>query len=411
MSPSSPCRASKGSFTSSSKRKCNMPQDSPAEIIPSKPVGAKPNGVPFSSNEVRLSMRDWVVALVLIGGLSYTVPAVWQRIEPFTPGPDYRIPFSLGSDYWMYDRYCDVTCADKRTVLIGDSVIWGHYVASEETLVALSQRGGRRPEVRQSGRRWHSPDRHVGTAGVLRHAHCFEGRDPAMQPAVDEFCRGTTSEPTKHFRSTIPNWSPSFIPGYRATRNRCRAGSELPLGVTCRCLGWTEHLRIAYFGNTDLPNWTMEHPYEDPLAPSRWNFRRPTKPRHPSRSPSPGPRPVARLNAEWVELDGSLQWQFFRRAVETLRRRGNRVFVLVGPFNEHMLTNQSRQVYEERKRGVEKWLKQEGVAHFVPPACPASVTPMPAIRWPMVMPCWRKNCWRANRSDSFRLPRTERTSK
>ena len=47
------------------------------------------------------------------------------------------------------------------------------------------------------------------------------------------------------------------------------------------------------------------------------------------------------------------------------------MFVLVGPFNEHMLTHDSRRVYEERKRGVENWLKQEGVAHFVPPALPS----------------------------------------
>ncbi len=96
--------------------------------------------------------------------------------------------------------------------------------------------------------------------------------------------------------------------------------------------GWTNHLQEAYFDRTDLPGWTLEHPYANPLAP----LLRGLPPlnnslRHP-------PRPwyqsgIGRQDYSWVELDKSFQWQGFQRLVDVLQRRGNRLFVLVGPFN------------------------------------------------------------------------------
>ena len=49
----------------------------------------------------------------------------------------------------------------------------------------------------------------------------------------------------------------------------------------------------------------------------------------------------------WVDLGTSLQWRLFRAAVHTLLRRGNRVFVLVGPFNEHLLEADSLEMLED----------------------------------------------------------------
>ncbi len=49
-------------------------------------------------------------------------------------GPDYRVPYSLGNDYWNYARTCREVATGDRTLVVGDSVIWGHYVAGGETL-------------------------------------------------------------------------------------------------------------------------------------------------------------------------------------------------------------------------------------------------------------------------------------
>ena len=56
-----------------------------------------------------------------------------------------------------------------------------------------------------------------------------------------------------------------------------------------------------------------------------------------------------------------------------LQGRGNRVFVLVGPFNEHMLKSESLATYQEMKRGVAAWLEEKRIGHCVPPALPSEL--------------------------------------
>ena len=52
-----------------------------------------------------------------------------------------------------------------------------------------------------------------------------------------------------------------------------------------------------------------------------------------------------------------------RGAAELLRSRGNQVFVVVGPFNEHKLTDKSRATYHGRLRQVEAWLVEQKIPY------------------------------------------------
>ena len=61
-------------------------------------------------------------------------PTVWERFEGFKPGSDYRLPYELSSDYWLYGRYCGQACEQSKILVVGDSVIWGHYVPPDQTL-------------------------------------------------------------------------------------------------------------------------------------------------------------------------------------------------------------------------------------------------------------------------------------
>lgn len=90
--------------------------------------------IPFSSNCVRLSICDWLIVTIIVSALFYCVPMFWKHIEKFEPGPDYRLPYSLNDDYWLFSRYCQWACSQKKTLVIGDSVIWGHYVSEDNTL-------------------------------------------------------------------------------------------------------------------------------------------------------------------------------------------------------------------------------------------------------------------------------------
>jgi len=117
-----------------------------------------------------------------------------------------------------------------------------------------------------------------------------------------------------------------------------------------------------------LAAWTLEHPHDNPLQQVTLELPSPDEPP----SPPPDARPwsakgITPFTPDWVPLDKSLQWRFFQRTVRLLRDRGNRVFVLVGPFNEHMLTEAGLRGYAERKAQVAEWLTKEGIPHYVPP--------------------------------------------
>ncbi len=80
---------------------------------------------------------------------------------------------------------------------------------------------------------------------------------------------------------------------------------------------------MTYFDSDDLPTWTLEHPYENPLSQVTLTLPSPDEPP----SPAPDARPwkeknLRPVNPEWVPLETSLQWRFFRRTVELLTRAG-----------------------------------------------------------------------------------------
>ena len=133
---------------------------------------------------------------------------------------------------------------------------------------------------------------------------------------------------------------------------------------------------MAYCGDKSLVRWAMENPYALPLG------RLQVEESSPDERPAAGGNtaaapPALRLGKAtfaWVPLADSLQWRYFRRTVEVLRQRGNQVFVVVGPFNEHMLTEKSRGVYADRLREVVAWLSdpEQGVPHHVAELLPAT---------------------------------------
>jgi len=80
---------------------------------------------------------------------------------------------------------------------------------------------------------------------------------------------------------------------------------------------------------------------------------------------------IGKQDLQWVKLESSLQWRFFQHSVELLRKRGNKVFVLVGPFNEHILQGKNIDTYRQMKRQIETWLQQNNVPYYMPVALPS----------------------------------------
>jgi len=330
-----------------------------------------------NSNGVRLSARQWVGVLLFSLVLILALPPIWARFEPFEVEPDYRMPYDLSADYWLYGRYAR-TAAERSDILaVGDSVIWGEYVTRQETLpYYLAQATGKR--VANLGVNGLQPATMVGLLGsyaplsgrkILLHCNPLwmtsPRRDLSFEPkAGDDLVQ-------LNHPALVPQFTPR-IPSYAADMSQ-RLGYVVQRNVAFSA--WSNHLQVAYFGTKSIPAWTMEHPEENPFA--RITLRLPPSSnelRHPGQK-SWKEGGGTRQTMEWVDLEASVQWRSFRDVAKLLRERGNEVFVLVGPFNEHMLTDAGLERYRKIKSGIEAWLKAEGLPHWVPEVLPSELYP------------------------------------
>jgi hypothetical protein len=329
---------------------------------------------------INLSVREWLVVGVTMLVLIVVGPMLWQHSAE-TEGPALaRIPYESSSDYWLYSRFCERAAAQHKIAVIGDSVIWGHYVAPDQTLSSyLNARAGQdqfanlgldgtHPAALQGLLTYYA--RPISGQTVLLHFNplwlCSEKHDLSI---------------AKEFQFNHPKLVPQFVPKvpcYRASfSQRMNAVIERYMPF----LSWMNHVRITCFDNLDIPAWTMEHPYQNPLGRiADWRLR--IADSRPESNPlGTAERAVAgqseindrrSIDVQWVALEHSIQWRSFRQAVELLKRRKNKVFVLVGPFNEHRLDAENAATYDRIKRTIDAWLTASSIPHWVAPALPAS---------------------------------------
>ena len=326
--------------------------------------------LPFSSNEVRLSLRAWGIVFAIVAVLFLSVPTLWRHVERFEPGPAYRIPYSLGNDYWLYDRYCRLARAQNKTLVLGDSVVWGHYVSSEQTLSHyLNEMSGDNRFANMGADGTHP----AALAGLIEYyGRNISGRNVILHcNLLWMSSRKHDLQGEKEFSFNHPKLVSQFfpnIPCYRQTYSR-RIGIAMERRMPF--CAWLNHLHIAFFNDMDVHNWTLENPCASPVSKI---LRGPDPP-----DELPAQRPVAeswtgkrmpQASPAWVDLTGSLQWRSFKRTIVILQNRGNRVFVLVGPFNEHMLEEESLAIYRNRKREVGAWLEKKEIPHYIAPLLP-----------------------------------------
>ncbi|MCB1129042.1 MAG: SGNH/GDSL hydrolase family protein, partial [Verrucomicrobiae bacterium] len=192
----------------------------------------------------------------------------------------------------------------------------------------------------------------------------------------------TPKEERFNHAALVPQFVPR-IPCYRADLNE-RLGlvveRNLPFAQ------WANHLQIAYFGQRNILDWTLqEDGGNPPHLPNA--FRNPLAqitlavPDEPADDPDRGPdsarhKPWSTTGKgstrfDWVAADDSLQWAAFRRLVTLLRSRGNEVFVVVGPFNEHLMASENLPAFRQLRSAIEEWLTANDVPHVLPPALPS----------------------------------------
>jgi hypothetical protein len=323
------------------------------------------------SNAIRLTVREWLCVAVF-AALLFGLPAAWKRYEPFALEPDQRMPHDLSNDYWLYQRFAELSVERYDTFLFGDSVIWGEYVIPKDTLSHYLNQLSGRERCANLGLDGAHP---LAVAGLIEHyAQSVTGKNVLLHcnplwltsPRTD--LQDDGDEPFNH-----PGLVPQFVPPI--TRYKKDVSHRIGILVEQRVAfsSWTGHLQQAYYGQSDIPGWTLKRPYDNPFGPlTRGLPQTDDKLRH---EPIPwfqrGKRGELEQDYPWVDLDTSLQWQAFQRAVAILQKRGNRVFVLVGPFNEHLLKPASLKRYGEIKSAIARWLASEGIPHLVPAPLPS----------------------------------------
>jgi len=334
-----------------------------ARSVPPVEVANVIPDVPFSSNSMRLSGRQWVAAAVFVVAAAWLAPVCWMRVEKFAPGPDYRLPYGQGSDYWSFERWCGAAVRRCDTVVIGDSFVWGQYVKEDQTLShCLNTLAGTERFANLGVDGLHP----VAMAGLLKyHARTIRGKNVILHlnPLWMSSAKHDLTE-EEESRFNHPELVPQFFPRIPVYREKVSRRIGIAIERYLSFIGWTRHLQAVYFDGMDIPAWTLDHPYR--FAPAA--AVPPAGETVPGRSPvSWTARGLEKQDLPWVGLDASLQWRFFRRTVGILQRRGNRVFVLVGPFNEHMLEPGSRRAYAGIRDGMERWLAETGTDYIAPP--------------------------------------------
>ena len=326
---------------------------------------------PFSSNAERLSIREWFWLLMVLAFLGAVAGPVWERIEGFHPSPNYRIPYEKSEDYWLFSKYCQEAGGPNTSFVIGDSFVWGQYVKEGETLAAyLNQQAGSDQFVNAGLDGTHP----LALEGLIKH-YCRGLRDRRVvlhlnllwvsSPQADlQLERG----PRFNHPRLVPQFTPA-IPSYRAPVSD-RLGIVLARYVPV--LDWSRHIRSAYFSNTDLPRWTLDNPYRNPLRQITVNLPDSGDDPHPDAQAwfSEG---TTQQSPPWVSLETSLQWQAFKRLVDILQARGNELFILVGPLNQHMLEPSNAVVYGEILVQAEGWLRNRGLPYYAPPVLPSGL--------------------------------------
>jgi hypothetical protein len=324
---------------------------------------------PFSSNEVRLSIREWAGLLAILFLVGLLAGMVWNRLERFGPSAEYRIPYELSDDYWHFERFCDKAGESEKIFVIGDSFVWGQFVPKEQSLSSrLNQEAGE-PLFVNTGLDGGHP---LALEGLVRH-HCGTLRNRGVILHLNLLWMSSPEADLQLERGARVN-HPRLLPQFARRIPAYRASFEERIGVAAANivpgLQWPRHLQSAYFSGTDPARWTLENPYENPIA--RVSLSLP--------EPGAGPRVGAEAwfvdgrgpqSPPWVDLEASLQWMAFKRLVEDLVARGNSVFVLVGPLNEHMLEPSSARRYRGLLDQAGEWLQNEGLPHFVAPLLPS----------------------------------------
>jgi len=323
----------------------------------------------FSSNSIRLSWKSWIVVIAILTGIVYLLPKLWRGLEKFDPSTDelaarstdYRLPYSLSNDYWMFTRWSRYACSEYPILIIGDSVVWGQYVTMEQTLSHyLNERAGGNIFANMGVDGIHQAAM-LGLVKYYGKAISNKRVILHLNPLWMSSKKHDLSD-EEEFRFNHPRLVPQFIrkPACYRPSLAQRAGVVAERNISF--FSWVSHVRTNYFENMDLQNWTIQNPYRNPLGAITLVIPIPEN-RPKSKPVTWAERGMIKQDFPWVQVVESFQWNSFKKLIEILKATDNEVFVILGPFNPYVLTEESLSRYNDVKSKMEEWLEGEGVSY------------------------------------------------
>lgn len=286
------------------------------------------------------------------------LPCFFPLVKDGEFAGSYRLPYRQGEDYFLYEKYCRYAARSGKIIVIGDSVIWGHYVEPEATLPAQMNSLSGKDAFINLGIDGIHPVVFFGLVdnycGSITGARVIVGINLLWMSSPKHDLSGEVNSSINHkmllpqFTERIPAYSPSF-----EERLTCAVKREVTL------FRWIDHAR-SYMAGRNFFAWTMEHPAEDP----RIFFARQDE----SFTPPDVMKPERMVPAdmEWVSPDMSLQWKYMKRAITLIKSRGNSVVAVITPFNRFMLSEKSLAEREMIMAQMMRELAAEGIKVLTP---------------------------------------------
>jgi hypothetical protein len=310
-----------------------------------------------------LSLRDWLVVLLLITALCAAIPLIPFRSERPDIDRDYRIPFNKSNHYDLYHRFTTLAAAQFPTLLVGDSVVWGQFADRHETLSHYLNDRTAQPRYVNAGVDGMHP---IALEQLLEHhATAIQKKDVVLQmnPLWLMIPKGRLprelADPLQNRPGLVPRLAASpngtYQEAIEAALARALDGSPIDR--------WIERVADS---RVDFLDWTVDHPYESPVNAMSAGLPASDDTYAVKKIPWKGTE-SAKLDYGWPILRQHPQWKAFERILGLLQARQNRILVLLGPMNEHMMKPTMLEGYLRLKKEIEERVVARGIACVAAP--------------------------------------------
>ena len=315
------------------------------------------------SNSILLSLKEWIITIILFAVISGTIYYAWNSWERFEPGKDHRETCwaELQSDYWAYLRWLKYAKEHYDVLLIGDSVIWGQEVRNDETISHYLNEFSGEDIVANMG---NDGLFMMGINGIVTHyGEHLDNTNIILQfnPLWMASKRRDLRE-DKNYGYHHPRLIPQFD-----LRIAYHHDLNTRLGYLFehyfRLFPFVRHIMANYFENKSISGWIMNHPYRNPFSAITFEAA-PMMTDKQGRGLSWKAKEYKISNDPFMSPVESLQYECYINALSMLKKKNSRVFVMLGPYNHYMYTPESQKRLFTMIEEVKKDFDSMGIPYF-----------------------------------------------